>query len=52
MRRFTLIVLIGLFVLLVLGAVFQGPALRQLRRHSHPSPSPSPAATASGPTYP
>jgi hypothetical protein len=53
-RRVTLIILIGLFVLLVLGAIFQGPALRQLRRHSKPTPTPTPTATptASGPAYP
>jgi hypothetical protein len=45
MRRFTLITIVVLFVLLALGAILQGPALRQLRRHSNPSPSFTPSAT-------
>jgi hypothetical protein len=44
-RRFTLITIIVLFVLLAIGAIFQGPALRQLRRHSNPSPSFTPSAS-------
>jgi hypothetical protein len=41
MRRFTLITVIVLFVLIVLAAIFQGPVLRELRKHSHPTPTPS-----------
>ena len=41
MRRFTLIMVIVLFVLIALAAILQGPVLKELRRHSHPSPSPS-----------
>jgi hypothetical protein len=44
-RRFTLITILVLFALLVIAAIFHGPALRQLRRHSHPSPSPSASAS-------
>jgi hypothetical protein len=45
MRRFTLIIIVVLFVLLAIAAIFQGPALRELRRHSHPSPSVTPTAS-------
>jgi hypothetical protein len=37
--------IIVLFALLALAAIFQGPSLQQLRRHSHPSPSPSASAS-------
>jgi hypothetical protein len=40
-----LILIVALFVLLALAAIFQGPALQQLRRHSQPSPSPSASAS-------
>jgi len=44
-RRFTLILILILFALLVVAAIFQGPNLKQLRKHSHPSPSPSLSAS-------